>query len=235
MTVNRPRPKDDKFYEFKPFVVPKYQIVFKNAGKLSDIPGYVWYTPAILYLWGRYTDINLSDIVQQYDLQIFWYRFDFPVFRGFTANGDPGWNHVLWAAKEEQWPKLVDAILESVQFDIPQKLLYQYALQQFTILDPLTMDRQRIIQVRHPVQLVYGFAALSNVSQVAFDTRNITLQTCPPVVRFKPDSVHVRAAQRLFSRENMTQDQAFARYRELMLRAAHQAYLQKVEKFRSRK
>ncbi len=230
-----PKLKEDKFYEFRPFRVPKYQIKFENAGKLADVPGYVWYTPAMLYIWGRYSETNLADAVQQHDIQIFWYRFDKPVFSGFAAGGDQAWNHILWAAREDQWQRLVDAILETVQFDIPGKRLYQYALQQLTIQDPLTLDNQRILLPSHPVQLVHAFAVLSNDRQVAFDTRKPGVQSCPGVVSFKPAPVHVQAANRLFGSADLTQDRAFERYKEILMQTQDEEYQQKVNQQKDQK
>lgn len=222
-----PKPKEDKFYEFKPFRVAKYRIEFQNAGKLADIPGYVWYTPAPLYLWGRYQETNLADAVQQHDIQIFWYRFDKPIFSSFTAGGDPSWNHILWAAREDQWPKLVDAILETVQFDIPNKLLYQYALQTLTVPDPLTHDVQRLLLPAHPKVTIYAFAVLSNAKQIAFDTRK-AVPHCPSVVQFKPDPIHVRAGQLLFLNDKLTQDRAFERYKEILMQTQDEEYQQRI-------
>lgn len=223
-----PKLKEDKFYEFKPFRVPKYRIEFQSANQLADVPGYVWYTPAMLYIWGRYSETNLADAVQQHDVQIFWYRFDKPVFTGFGVGNDLSWNHILWAASEAHWPKLIDAILETVQFDIPGTKLYQYALQQLTIPDPLAWDNQRVLLPSHPTQLIHAFAVLSNDRQVAFDTRKPGMQTCPGVVSFKPDPIHVQAANRLFSINGLTQDRAFERYKEILMRTQDEEYQEKV-------
>lgn len=220
-----PKPKDDKFYEFKSFRVPKYRIEFQRAEKLEDVPGYVWYTPAALYMWGRYTDNNLADLVQQHNLQIFWYKFEKPIFNGFKFNDDPSWNHVLWASSVEQWDKLLDGILESVQFDLKNLKLYQYALQQLTIYDPLAVDVQRVVSSLTPTVKVHAFAVLSNEHQYAFDVRNKDVRLLPFVSSFKPDPLHVAAAQRLFSFPELTQDKAFSRYKEILISKQDSIYL----------
>lgn len=221
------KPKTDKFYEFKAFRVPKYRIEFQRAGKLDDIPGYVWYTPAALYLWGRYTDNNLSDLVHQHNLKIFWYKFEKPIFSGFTFNNDPSWNHVLWASSVDQWNKLLDGILESVQFDIQNSKLYQYALQQLTIYDPLAVDVQRVMSTQTPTVKVNAFAVLSNERQYAFDVRNKDVWLLPAVSSFKPDPLHVTAARRLFSLPELNQDKAFTRYKEILVSEQDLAYQKK--------
>ena len=221
-----PKPKSDKFYEFKPFRVPKYRIEFQRAGKLSDVPGYVWYTPAPIYIWGRYSEINLGDLVSQFDVQVFWYKFDKPIFQGFTVNGDPSWNHVLWAAREDQWKTIVDTILETVQFDVPNAKLYQYALQNLKIYDPLSVDTERLITPNTPVVDVKVFAVLSNDKQYAFDTRTEGLKTTPQIVTFKPSPLHVNAANKLFGDKTLTQDRAFEKYKQIMLNAQDSDYEQ---------
>lgn len=212
-----PKPKADKYYNFKPFRVPKYRVEFQRANQLTDVPGYVWYTPAPIYIWGRYSDINLGDLVQQFDIQIFWYQFDKPIFYGFTVNDNPSWNHVLWAAREDQWKKLVDGILETVQFDLPNSKLYQYALQSLKIYDPLATDVARLVTPKTPVIEIKAFAVLSNERQYAFDTRKENLMATPQIVTFKPNPIHVNAANKLFGDKNLNQDKAFERYKKILL------------------
>jgi len=215
--VQPPKPKQDKFYEFKPFRVPKYRIEFQRATRLADIPGYVWYSPALIYIWGRYSETNLADLVQQHDAKIFWYKFEKPVFKGLTVNADPSWDYTLWAASEADWPKIVDTVLETVQFDIPRSKLYQYALQELQIYDPLFCDAKSIIGPTTPTVAVKTFAVLSNERQYAYDTRNKDVVSQPAVASFKPDLLHVEAGKRLFNRKGLTQDKAFDAYKSIML------------------
>ena len=223
-------PKKDEFYSFAPFRVPKYKIEFKQVNKISDVPGYVWYTPASIYIWGRYSETNLSDIVQRHNIKIFWYKFDKPIFTGFNVAGDTSWNHILWAASTDLWPKFVDSIIETVQFDIPNMKLYQYAMQTLTIQDPLVLDTQRIITTNHPKQVIHSFAVLSNDCQIAFDTRNMSTKSCPHVVSFKPDLIHVNAANKLFSNKALTQDKAFEGYKEIMIQAQNENHERNLNK-----
>lgn len=204
---------DDKFYRFKSFRVPKYRIKFESAGKLADIGGYTWYTPASLYLWGQFTETNLAEIISREDIKVFWYKFDKPIFSHFGND----WDHILWAAADEDWPKIVEGVLETVQFDIPNKLLYQYALQKLTILDPLTVDKDRVVLSTTPHSQVHAFAVLSNQSQFAFDAKaGVVAGSRPGMRTYKPQSSHVRAADMLFRGSNLTQDDAFQRYKKIM-------------------
>lgn len=212
---------EEKQYNFKPFRVPKYQVKFENARQLSDIQGYQWYTPAALYLWGRFSETNLGEIVSRTDVKIFWYKFDKPVFQHFG----PEWNHILWAASDEDWPKIVDGVLETVQFDIPQEALYQYGLQGLSILDPLHVDRERVVTTKTPEVPIKAFGVLSNKGQTAFvSTAKPVKGKLPGMSTSKPQPQHVKAAAMLFADKNITQDDAFEKYKIIMKRlddAAH--------------
>lgn len=212
---------EDKQYQFKPFRVPKYQIKFEKASKLSDIEGYVWFTPAALYAWGRFSETNLSEIVSRTDIKIFWYKFDKPIFSNFG----PDWGHMLWAVTAESWTTFVDGVLETVQFDIPRQVLYQYALQVVSILDPLSVEKDRVVLSTTPEIQINAFAVLSNTGQLAFDSKVKPVKgKLPGMNTFKPDPVHVKAANMLFSDANITQDDAFQKYGDIMKRLNDAAY-----------
>lgn len=216
--------KKDNYYEFKPFVVPKYRVEFSQTKLLSSVRGYVWFTPAMLFLWGRFSEVNLSDIVQQQDLKLFWYRFDKAIFQGFDSGGNVSWNHTLWAVEEAKWPKFVDAVLETVQFDLENSLLYQYGLQSVSVPDPLAMDIQRVWNAQIPSISLHGFAVLSNIRQYAFERRSGTAVDLPRIASFPPSPVHVTAATKLFSIKGLTRDAAFAKYRTILLAAQDASY-----------
>ena len=222
-----PEQQSDTQYTFKPFRVPKYKITFQNASSLKDIPGYVWYTPAALYLWGSFNETVLSDIVSKKEIDIFWYSFDKPIFKHFNARGDNSWNHGLWAAKEEDWKKLSDGVLEAVQFDIPNKALYQYALQSLTIPDPLQVDRDRVVTPKTAHVDIKAFAVLTNKAQYAFDSK---LSGVPGMSKFKPSKLHVNAADKLFSIPNLNTDRAFEGYKAILEKSQDETAFAKHEK-----
>lgn len=225
---------EDKQYMFKPFRVPKYQIQFKNATSLGNIQGYTWYSPAALYLWGRFTEKNLSDLVEKYNLTIFWYRFDKPIFKGFDFKDDRSWNQLLWASKHEDFPRLVDGILETVQFDLDKSVLYQYALQKLTVYDPLNVDLERFVSPNTPTLDINVFAVLSNLRQCAFDTKQ-GLQSVPGMVSYPPDELHVKAANKLFSLSHKDSDAAFQSYKKVMIEIQDEMHLKDVAKRRRAK
>jgi hypothetical protein len=218
----------DKYYIHKPFAVPKYRIVFEGANSLSDVGDqYIWFSPAAIYRYGMFTDVNLSDLIQNLDFKVFYYQFDKPIFTRFGGE----WDHLLWAMESEKWVKFCDKLLETVQIDIPNKLVYQYAMQELELWDPLFSDKNSgILDSRSPKCSVNVFVVLSNTGQLAFDTKN-TLFSRPGLLKYTPSDIHVKAAKKLFSsKKELTQDNAFARYRRIMLAAQDAEYKAEVEK-----
>jgi hypothetical protein len=223
--------KKDEFYEFQPFRVPKYQVQFSKAFKLADIQGYKWYSPAAIYLWGRFSETTLSDIVSRMDLRIFWYRFEKPIFSGFSVSGDSSWNHALWACQENQWPRLVDLLLEVVQFDMTSKTLYHYALQSLSLPDPLNVDKSGLITNKTPEVEIYSFAVLTNKGQYAFGDNSLRKAgELPRMATYRPDPKHVSAANKLFSMQGLTQDKAFENYKSILNASHDESYLAEANK-----
>lgn len=226
-----PQLEKDKFYSFKPFRVPKYQVKFDKASSLSDIQGYKWYTPAAIYLWGRFSEATLSDIVARMDLKVFWYKFNNPVFSGFNVGGDKSWDHALWACSEEQWSKFIDLMLEIVQFDIPNELLYHYALQSVTVPDPLSVDSSGLVTDKTPEFEVHSFAVLTNKAQYAFDSNSLRrVGELPRMATYRPNDRHVNAAKKLFSIPGLNQDKAFDSYKTILNTSQDEEYLVEAQK-----
>lgn len=220
-TPFNPKESEDKSYAFKPFRVPKYQVKFKNAKELGNVDNMVWYTPAALYLWGGFTDVTLSEILSRKELKILWYKFDKPIFKNFGA----GWDNLLWAAKAEDWNDFVENLLEAVQFDIENKLLYQYGLQEISILDPLSVDKERIALSTTPKIPIKAFAVLSNTGQMAFDLKAKKKEgSLPGMSLFKPDPLHVTAANVLFKDKNISTEDAVGLYKSIMKKLENASY-----------
>lgn len=224
--------KQDRQYEFKPFVVPKYQITFKNVKRLANLTQYVWFTPAPVYLWGRYTDVNLGDIVSEHNIKLFWYKFNKSIFKGLDFQGDPSWNHVLWAVDNTSWNKLADGILESVQFKLDTRVLYRYALQDFVVVDPLQADTQGIIAGNLDLLKVYAFCPITNQRQIAFNPGRKSTMELPTIISLPPRKHSIYMATRLFANPQLKEDNAFDLYKKLLESDADSMFSNKVEKIR---
>lgn len=217
----------DKFYQFKPFRVSKYRIRFERASRLDDIQGYTWYTPAALYLWGKFSEVTLADVVKDDDIKVFWYKFNKPIFKHFEVGSDAAWNHTLWAAETKHWNTLVDRVLQAVQFDMGSKSIYQYAMQSLSVYDPLFADSNGVIGPSHPKVNIHAFAVLSNVSQYAFSDK---AESLPGMRTFKPMPLHVKAARKLFSSTGLTQDNAFERVKDILVKEQDEQRKAQIEK-----
>jgi len=218
----------DKYYIHQAFRVPKYRIQFENASSLSDVGDrYTWFSPAAIYRFGMFTDVNLSDLTQNLDFKVFYYQFDKPIFTRFGGE----WDHLLWAMESEKWVKFCDKLLETVQIDIPNKLVYQYAMQELKLWDPLFSDKNSgILDSQSPKCSVNVFVVLSNTGQLAFDAK-ATLFSRPGLMKYPPSDIHVNAAKRLFSsKKELTQDKAFERYRRIMLASQDAKFKAEAEK-----
>jgi len=224
-------PAKESYYELRPAKAPKYKVKFEGAGTLTDIPGYVWFSPAALYLWGKFTDVQLSDIMTRKDVAVFWYKFDKPIFKGFTAYGDVAWNHTLWAVAEDKWDRFVDAMLELIMLDRDSKTVFSYALQYLTVLDPLYVDRKVLVDGRAPRTVVGYFAVLTNKYQVAFDKLSLSPGELPQVKTLRPDRANSRVAANIYVGKDISTDRAFTRYRENLLREEELRFQQKLKEF----
>lgn len=207
----------DRAYHFRPEVVPKKRIAFSGVRTLAAVEKYVWYTPSLMYLWGRFSDTPLTDIMHRVGGKVLWYRFDRPLFRGLEAGIDSSWNHILWAYPRDEWDKFADSVLETAQFDIKARMLYTYALQEIQVYDPISVDANRMfVPGRTPRIKIGVFAVRTNRYQIVFPAAAPETQL-PAPARSKPDKSLVRLADRFFADATLTDDTAFERYKVFLL------------------
>jgi hypothetical protein len=178
--------------------VPKNKIKFSTVKRLSDVKGFVWYTPAILYLWGRFWDLQWSDLLLKHSVKLLWHKFDKPIFKGLVAESDE-WNYTLWAAKEDEWDTICDFILSSCVMDAESKTLIQYGLQTFSVVDPLLQDKSGIVSQSSSSVLINAFAVASNYYQVAFSPTE-KFYDMPQVRTFKPMAKQKLLALKMFDK-----------------------------------
>jgi len=201
-------------YEIRPYVVPKKRIQLSGVSRLADADRYVWYTPAPLYLWGGLTDVQLSDLQQHYGIEYYWIRFSDPLFEGLTFRDDPGWNHMLWAAKASDWDKLLDGLLSIVHLDAERRRIIVYATQKLMIPDPVVVSKRRSIDSAPPAE-VYGFAVRASDKSYAFDNASnlqVTLKRRAAIRTFPADEELTDIAKTIFAGPDLTIDKVKARW-----------------------
>lgn len=183
-------------------VVPKYEMKFSAASGLHEFSErYKFFSPAPLYIYGRFDDGPIMQFMveEEPDLHIMFHRFACPIFSGLTTpDGDVNWNFVLWGMDAETWPAFENYLLSFVITDTEHQCVFNIGAQDITIADPLTVDKQVILQPMFPSIDIVVFGVDSNKYAVAMEPCD-DLMT-PPKVKFHPPQPGTAAfANALFS------------------------------------
>jgi hypothetical protein len=228
-------PAKESYYELRPARAPKYKVEFQGAGQLSDVTGYKWFSPAAMYLWGQFTDLQLQDLMSRHNLVIYWHAFQNPVLAGFSFNGDKSWNHTLWAVAEDKWDPLVDSVLEAMMVDRDTKTVTGFALQYLTVVDPLFADKRVVLSADAPRTTIGYFAVLTDKYQLAFTRREYPLGQIPQVRTLPAATYKRRVAGSVYSGTRLTTDKVFERYKHELIREGEADFRQKWEKLKNDK
>lgn len=165
---------------------------------------FAFFTPAVLYLSGVFSDAPLIDFVQESrnDVNFHHYRFETKIFEGLRASdGDLAWNYVLWAIRRPFWQSFQDFMC-SLTFSRPQqRMVFGVGLQDFQVLDPLTLDLKRIISNEVPQVAVSAFGLNSNRFRLAFEVPE-EATSLPIVRRYAPAGDMVAFAEALHEGRN---------------------------------
>ncbi len=125
--------------------VPKYPLEVGAAESLAAMtPAYVFFSPAIIYIHGRFGDLLLADMMREIgrDVRIYFKRFNSRIFSGLeSSRGDPAWNYALLAVTADDWQLLTDFICSACVRDKATDIDYRYGEQRLMICDPLFADR----------------------------------------------------------------------------------------------
>jgi hypothetical protein len=156
---------------------------FGAAKSLLDFPNWQFFSIALPYLHGGFTDEPLA--VFEYELQasvkFCHHKFPRPIFRGMEApNGDPAWNFVLWAVEADVWPRLENFLLSVVTTHTPTQAVYRIGAQNLLIADPLTPLAYM------PSVPIVSFGVDSNRGMMAIDPASTEGAQLPLARLFKP-------------------------------------------------
>lgn len=142
--------------------VPKLPLVLGKAKALTELlTEYVFFTPAVLYLYGGFCDAPLADFVAAYPgTEFYYHKFSKALFTGLDArsNGDKSWNYVLWAIRREYWDAFSAWLISTTLTYEEDKMVARIGEQALTVADPLANT------------LVYG-AVVTRVPVTAFGIR----------------------------------------------------------------
>lgn len=178
--------------------VQKYEL---SVGVAKNLQGhaseYAFFTPAILYLYGRFRDAPLADFVYMAcpDAKFYFKRFDRPVFRGLEArsNGNPDWNHVLWAIRGEHWKLFSDWMVSVTLTYSDTGSVAGIGEQRFTVIDPLAAAHSSVWHGGLPRIEVSAFGLNGDKVRVGLEAKE-PLWPQPSLTFSGPD-----AAMRVFS------------------------------------
>lgn len=181
--------------------LPKPALRLGAARTLAALGDLVFFSPAALYVARRLSDAQLVDCLWEYGQRIdFWHtKFRHPLFAGLDVANDPDWNYVLWAVATTHWPTVRDFILSCCFVDPGRQLVEHAALQVFTMLDPLAVEKE-LIRGTTAQATVAVFGLNGNRRRLAFqvDPRS----GLPRLVRLDPDPAMAVFADALFAGQN---------------------------------
>lgn len=105
-----------------------------------------FFTPAILYLYGGFTDAPFVDYMLGLgrDVRIFEHVFSKPVFVGLIdakAYSEYHWNYTLWAVDAPDAKGLGDHLCSVATADSKKKTFTRVGQQELVIPDPLARER----------------------------------------------------------------------------------------------
>lgn len=153
----------------------------KSLYEMTD--DFVFFTPALANLHGAFVDGHFVDLQQelQEPLRIYKHKFYSPIFKNLeTPSGNSDWNHVLFAASKEQWPRLEDHICGVTMLSVERRLVAKYGIQTLRVFDPLAADLHTIISNSVTIRAI---GIISNTSTLAFKPDEVT----PFPIRLPPE------------------------------------------------
>ena len=168
--------------------------------KLSDVSNdFVFWTPALLYMYGRLTDAVLQEAMAaaNEEIPLLYTTFGVKLFSGLEdVGGDSGWNYTLFLCPKEQWGHLENYLCGAVMYNTYDEHVCKYAIQDVVLLDPLV-----VLPSSEEVVAVNVFGVLSNFGVYSLRTDNAG--SPPQLVKNPADAFCVSLANSLFKQENM--------------------------------
>lgn len=186
--------------------IPKYELPCGQAKALVEMADeYVFFTPALLYLYARFHDAPLADfvIMVRPSCKFYYKKFDRPVFKGLEArsNKDPAWNFALWAVKREHWPMLCDWLVSLTLTNVDTKTVCGIGEQRLKVIDPLAADKTSVWHDRMPRIEITAFGINGNKYRAALAEGRGPYD--PPVLSFdQPDKAMLAFATALYGGGN---------------------------------
>ncbi len=187
--------------------IEKFEMTFGEAEGLHCFTDEVqFFTPALLYMYGRFTDEPLAQFMNEQDgaLQVMHHRFEKPIFQGFEApmTGNKDWNHVLWGVIKEKYQALENYLLSVTFTASAESWLSRIGAQDATILDPLAVDQAAIVSLNAPRIPIIVWGVDSSLACLAVEMSPGAVFEMPKLKRHPPQPETVAEAKAYFAGQN---------------------------------
>ena len=173
-------------------LIDKYELKTGNARSLAELlDAYAFFTPAALYLHGRFRDAPLADFVYMVapDCKFYYKKFRHLIFRGLeTKNRDPDWNYVLWAVERRHWDHLSAWMVSLTLTYADDQSVAGVGEQQFMVTDPLAAERAAMWHPGVGTIPVTTFGLNGSKFKAGFVAGENALMDPPTLGFFKPDA-----------------------------------------------
>ncbi len=201
--------------------IKKYPLRLGNAKSLLEMSDeYTFFTPAILYLHGRFRDAPLADFTYMLapDCKFYFHRFAKPIFRGLVAlsNGNADWNYVLWAVPKQHWDALAAWLVSVTLTYEDEKMVAGIGEQELRIVDPLAVDKNVIWHNGIPTMTVYAFGINSSRCQAGLAVSPSIITEPPRLVLKEPDDGMKVFATALYDGRNPLDAKAYHKWKSTL-------------------
>lgn len=156
--------------------------VSKAAG-LKDLEDeYAFYSHALLFTHARWGVDPVADYVRQVDpaCQPFAIQLPEPAFSGLAVEGNPTWNHTVFAVRRPHWDGLRGFLASLSGVDRERKRYHRVAVQELPLADLLALEKMAYLPDPVPAVTVTLFALEGDWATVGYKPARQ-----PPVDRIK--------------------------------------------------
>ncbi len=199
--------------------IEKRELKVGQARSLAPLlDDFAFFTPAVLYLHGRFRDAPLADFVYMVapDCKFYYRKFHRPMFRGLDApsNGNPDWNFVLWAVRKDHWEDFANWMVSLTLTYEDERAVAGIGEQRFDVIDPLAADRSSVWHKGLPSIPVTAFGINGSKFRAGFVLGENMLMDPPRLRFFEPGEDMKVFTEALYGGGNPVDARAYHKWKE---------------------
>lgn len=186
--------------------------LFDSVARPASLPAslrslqeqFVFYTPALLYLYGGFDNAILLDFMEQYKFKCVFHYFHSQtrLFQVLDTPGDSQWNHCLFAVEVVHWLPFREFMQSVVLANRSRGHVICVGSQELEIVDPLAIAGKVVLPEPLPLATVVAFGVNGNKGAVAFGPGTHPLTDPPKVAFHEPQQEAVVYSEALLSGAN---------------------------------